>query len=249
MIEIIPAIDLIGGACVRLTQGDYDRQTTYYKDPLEVALRYADCGVRRLHLVDLDGAKASRPDEHNLRVLERVAAATNLEIQYGGGIKSSEALRTVFARGAKRAICGSIAVTHPEFFTSWLGVFGADRLILGADTRDGQVAINGWQEAAALDVEALIERFLAAGLSRVICTDIAKDGMLQGPSYDLYTRLQGLFPQVEITVSGGISRIEDIDRLNALDLRSVVVGKAIYEGRISFEQLAERIAAGQNQQA
>ena len=229
MITIIPAIDMIGGECVRLTQGDYDRKTSYYKDPLEVALRYADCGIRRLHLVDLDGAKASHPV--NLAVLERIVSRTPLEVQYGGGIKSKEALEAVFSSGAKRAICGSIAATQPDMFSRWLADFGPQRMVLGADTRDGLISINGWQQAATMGVEELIEHFRPAGLSQVICTDIAQDGMLSGPSTSLYT----------ITVSGGIGSWSDIEELDRLGLRSVIVGKAIYEGRISFDQL--RVAA------
>lgn len=237
MITIIPAIDLIDGSCVRLTQGDYDRKTTYYKDPLDVARRYEDCGIKRLHLVDLDGAKASHPV--NLKVLERLATSTSLQIQYGGGIKSSDALKEVFAAGAKRAICGSIAVKQPESFREWLDEFGPERMVLGADTRDGRIAINGWLEAAQMGVEELIESFRNAGLSQVICTDIAKDGMLSGPSVPLYVKLQKLFPEIEITVSGGISSWGDIENLDRNGLKSVIVGKAIYEGRITFEQLAQ----------
>lgn len=237
MIKIIPAIDLIGGECVRLTQGDYDRQTTYYKDPLDVALRYEACGLKRLHLVDLDGAKASRPV--NLNVLERITTHTSLQVQYGGGIKSAEALRSVFGSGASRAICGSIAVTQPESFIQWIQEFGSEKMILGADTRDGKIAINGWLEAATMDVETLIEQFRGAGLSQVICTDIAKDGMLSGPSVPLYIKLQHLFPEIDITISGGISSWNDIEELEHHALRSVIVGKAIYEGRISFDQLKQ----------
>lgn len=237
MITIIPAIDLIDGSCVRLTQGDYDRKTTYYKDPLDVARRYEDCGIKRLHLVDLDGAKASHPV--NLKVLERLATSTALQIQYGGGIKSSDALKEVFTAGAKRAICGSIAVKQPESFREWLDEFGPERMVLGADTRDGRIAINGWLEAAQMGVEELIESFRNAGLSQVICTDIAKDGMLSGPSVPLYVKLQKLFPGIEITVSGGISSWDDIENLDRNGLKSVIVGKAIYEGRITFEQLAQ----------
>ena len=216
MITIIPAIDMIGGECVRLTQGDYDRKTSYYKDPLEVALRYADCGIRRLHLVDLDGAKASHPV--NLAVLERIVSRTPLEVQYGG-----------------------IAATQPDMFSRWLADFGPQRMVLGADTRDGLISINGWQQAATMGVEELIEHFRPAGLSQVICTDIAQDGMLNGPSTSLYTKLQAAFPEIDITVSGGIGSWSDIEELDRLGLRSVIVGKAIYEGRISFDQL--RVAA------
>ncbi len=205
MIEIIPAIDMIGGECVRLTQGDYARRTVYYKDPLEAALRYEACGARRLHLVDLDGAKASHPV--NLHALERIRTRTSLEVQYGGGIKSAEALRAVFDSGASRAI------------------------------RDGRIAIHGWQESSATDVDALIERFRTAGLRETICTDIARDGMLSGPSIPLYTRLQQKFPEIDIVVSGGIASWDDIEALDAQGLRRVVVGKAIYEGRIGFDLL------------
>ena len=243
MIEIIPAIDMIGGACVRLTQGDYDRQTTYYKDPLEVALRYEACGVRRLHLVDLDGAKASNPV--NLPVLERIASHTKLSVQYGGGIKSAEALQRVLESGAARAICGSIAVQRPDEFRAWIERFGATKLILGADTRDGRVAINGWTESSSMGVDALIESFATAGLCQVICTDIAKDGMLSGPSIPLYEALQTRFPGIDITVSGGISSWSDIEELDRQGLRSVIVGKAIYEGRIGFDDLSRHFKAAQ----
>ncbi|MFI3285740.1 MAG: 1-(5-phosphoribosyl)-5-[(5-phosphoribosylamino)methylideneamino]imidazole-4-carboxamide isomerase [Rikenellaceae bacterium] len=237
MITIIPAIDIIDGECVRLTRGDYDQKSSYYKDPLEVALRYEECGLKRLHMVDLDGAKSKHPI--NLRVVERVATRTNLDIQLGGGIKSHDALRDVFNAGASRAICGSVAVTNPELFEEWLTEFGASKIILGADTKDGKVAIGGWLESSEVGVEQIIERFSGAGLSQVICTDIAKDGMLQGPSTPLYTSLQERFHDIDITVSGGISSLADIEALDLLNLRSVIVGKAIYEGRISFETLAK----------
>lgn len=239
MITVIPAIDLIGGECVRLTQGDYARKTVYYKDPADAARRYADNGFHRLHLVDLDGAKAAAPATANLRVLERIATATGMDIQYGGGVKSADSLRTVFDAGASRAICGSIAVRSPELFEEWLRSFGPKRLILGADLREGKVATQGWLESSALSAEELIERFLSAGLCQVICTDISKDGMLCGPSFDLYPALQERFPQVDITVSGGISSLDDLQKLDALQLRSVVVGKALYEGRITLNSLTQ----------
>ena len=235
MITIIPAIDMIGGECVWLTQGDYDRKTSYYKDPLEVALRYADCGIRRLHLVDLDGAKASHPV--NLAVLERIVSRTPLEVQYGGGIKSRGALRSVFDAGASRAICGSIAVREPESFAEWLAEFGGGKLILGADIRDGAVAVQGWTERSEMTAQELIARFAPQGLAQVICTDIARDGMLCGTSAEFYAGLQGQFPGVEITVSGGIASMTDIEALDGAGLRSVIVGKALYEGRITLEEL------------
>ena len=234
-IEIIPATDIIGGACVRLTQGDYGRRTTYYRDPLEAAQRFEEAGIRRLHMVDLDGAKASEP--RNLAVLERVATKTTLEVQYGGGIKSRGALRSVFDAGASRAICGSIAVREPDCLAAWLAEFGGERLILGADLRDGRIAIAGWLEETPLGAAELIGRFRKQGLQQVICTDIARDGMLCGTSAEFYAGLQGQFPGVEITVSGGIASMTDIEALDGAGLRSVIVGKALYEGHITLEEL------------
>ena len=237
MIEIIPAIDIIGGECVRLSQGDYDRKTSYFKDPLEVAVRFRDAGIRRLHLVDLDGAKAAAPK--NLAVLEKVAARTGMDIQYGGGIKSADALKAVFDSGANRAICGSVAVTKPDDFRQWLAKFGAGKIILGADVKNGFVATHGWLESSEVSARSLIEQFEGDGLRQVICTDISKDGMLQGPTFELYEELQGQFPEIDITVSGGISSIDDIIKLDGMGLRSVIVGKAFYEGRITLKQLEE----------
>ena len=234
MIEMIPATDLIGGRCVRLTQGDYTSRKTYYRDPLEAALRFEEAGARRLHMVDLDGAKAAEPQ--NLAVLERIAAKTSLEVQYGGGIKSRAALRSVFDAGARRAVCGSGAVREPELFARWIAEFGPERLILGADVRDGVVAIQGWTERSERTAPELIETFLPAGLRQVVCTDISRDGMLCGPAVALYADLQRRFPQVEITVSGGVSSPDDIARLEREGLRSVIVGKALYEGRITLEK-------------
>ena len=234
-IEIIPATDIIGGACVRLTQGDYGRRTTYYRDPLEAAQRFEAAGLRRLHMVDLDGARTQRPA--NLKVLERIAARTRLEIQYGGGIKSRTALCDVFSAGARRAVCGSVAVREPDCLAAWLAEFGGERLILGADLRDGRIAIAGWSEETPLGAAELIGRFRKQGLQQVICTDIARDGMLCGTSAEFYAGLQGQFPGVEITVSGGIASMTDIEALDGAGLRSVIVGKALYEGHITLEEL------------
>lgn len=235
MIEIIPAIDIIGGQCVRLSQGDYDSKKVYYRDPLEIARIYQDLGVHRLHIVDLDGAKGTFPC--NLSVLERIAGATSLDIQYGGGIKTAESLRAVLQAGASRGICGSIAVLNPDLFIEWLATYGPAHVILGADAKNGKIAINGWLQSSSVGVEDMIRKFIPYGLSQVICTDISKDGMLSGPSFELYNRLQGEFPQIDITASGGISSIEDIRTLDKYGIRSVIVGKAIYEGTITFEQL------------
>lgn len=234
-INIIPAIDLIDGKCVRLTKGDYSQKKQYDASPLDMALRYQDIGIRRLHLVDLDGAKSSSP--RNLHVLEEIATRTSLDIEWGGGIKSDEALRDAFNAGAHHLIIGSVAVSRPELFARWLEQYGGDRLILGADVNDGRVAINGWMDQSEQTIESLIDRFRPCGLREVICTDIAKDGMLQGPSFDLYARLQAAYPELDIIVSGGISAMDDIYRLNEMHLRHVIVGKAIYEGRISLEEI------------
>lgn len=240
--EIIPAIDIIGGQCVRLTQGDYNQKTTYSADPVEIARSYEAIGIRRLHVVDLDGAKAAAPQ--NLDTLRKIATATKLDIQYGGGIKSDEALKAVLDAGANRAICGSVAITAPERFEEWLAAYGAEHIILGADTREGKVAINGWLESSTVDVQTIIRRFAAHGLRQVICTDISRDGMLGGPNFELYSTLQAEFPAVDITVSGGIAEFGDLLRLEAMGLRSVIVGKAIYEGRITLKQLEECLQNG-----
>ena len=236
MIEIIPAIDIIGGECVRLTRGDYDLKKSYSKDILSVARGYEDAGVKRLHMVDLDGAKQSFPQ--NLVALEKVALGTSLDIQYGGGIKSEEALVRVFDSGANRAICGSVAATEPDEFRRWLAMFGDAKLILGADVKDGFVATHGWLKTSRLEAGELIEMFLPGGLSQVICTDISKDGMLEGPSFGLYESLQAAYPKVDITVSGGISSMDDIRRLDGMGMRSVIVGKAIYEGKITLNDIS-----------
>lgn len=235
MIEIIPAIDLIDGRCVRLTRGDYGQKKVYDGAPVDMARRYADAGVSRIHLVDLDGAKAGSPC--NLRVLEAVASAVPCELEWGGGISSPEALESVFNAGATHAIIGSIAALQPECFEQWLGRFGS-RLILGADVRDGLVAVKGWTSLSQLSVEDLVQRFLPLGLKECIVTDISRDGMLGGPASALYQQLQEAFPALSFTVSGGISSMDDIRALDAMGLRKVIVGKAIYEERITLKDIA-----------
>lgn len=232
---IIPATDIIDGKCVRLTKGDYSLAKVYYPDPVDAAKCFADCGITRLHIVDLDGAAASSP--RNLRTLERIANATDLSLQFGGGIKSADALRSVFSAGAARAICGSVAIKNPGLLAGWLGEFGADRIILGADVRDGRISVSGWTEDVDRSAADLIREFAAHGLAHTIVTDISRDGMLCGTSADFYTALQSQFPDIEVTVSGGISSVDDIMRLAEAGLRSVIVGKAIYEGRITFKDL------------
>lgn len=235
MIEIIPAIDIINGQCVRLSQGDYGKQTTYATTPSEMARLYAEAGVRRIHLVDLDGAKAGRPC--NLSTLRDIASLGSLDIEWGGGIKSRDDLEKVLEAGADHAIIGSLAVKQPELMEEWLTEFGGDKIILGADLRNGKVAVSGWLEDSSLSIDTLLDRFIPFGLKEAIVTDISKDGMLQGPSTPLYTDLAQRYPDITFTVSGGISSMADIDSLNALGLPRVIVGKAIYENRISLSDL------------
>ena len=236
-IEIIPAIDIIEGRCVRLSQGDYDRRKVYDASPVDMAKRYADCGVKRIHVVDLDGAKSSSPK--NLRTLEQMAVGAGVEIEWGGGIKSEESLRALFDYGATYAIVGSVAAREPMLFAQWLAAFGGERMVLGADVRDGKISVNGWQEDLAITIEELIDGFLPMGLSQVVCTDITRDGMLQGPTDELYVQLQGRYPTVDFTVSGGIGSMADIERLNEKGLRKVIIGKAIYENRITLKDIEQ----------
>lgn len=232
---ILPAIDIIGGRCVRLSQGDYNQQTQYEATPVDMVKQYVAHGFKRIHVVDLDGAKASYPQ--NLDTLSELAAVPGAEIEWGGGIKSVEVLGAVLDAGAKYAVVGSVAAKQPELFEQWLRMFGPERIVLGADVREGRVAVNGWQEEMDVTIDDLVDRFLKYGLSQVICTDISRDGMLQGPATELYVRLQKKYPKVDFTVSGGISSMADIHALKAAHLRRVIVGKAIYEGRITLDEL------------
>ena len=235
MIEIIPAIDIIGGKCTRLSQGDYATQKNYGGDPTEWARAYADCGVRRLHLVDLEGAKEAAPK--NLRTLEAIASLGLLKVEWGGGIKDDDALASVWNAGADWAIIGSIAAKEPELMLRWLRAYGS-RIILGADVRDGKVAVSGWLEDSGIDLDEIIKEFLPAGLEQSIVTDISRDGMLQGPSFDLYQGLQEKFPELKTIVSGGVSSLDDVRRADELGLPGIIVGKAIYENRITLNELA-----------
>lgn len=242
MIEIIPAIDIIDGHCVRLSQGDYSSKRVYAGTPAEMASAYRQAGVGRIHLVDLDGAKAGQP--RNLASLRAIASPGKLQTEWGGGIKTRADLEAVFAAGADYAIIGSLAVKQPALMEEWLKEFGGEKIILGADLRDGKVSVAGWLEDSDLSIDSLIERFLPFGLKEVICTDISKDGMLQGPSFELYSHLRRRYPQLTFTVSGGISSMADIEKLDRMGLPRVIVGKAIYEGRISLEEIAAMIRSG-----
>ena len=241
MIEIIPAIDIIGGKCTRLSQGDYTTQKDYGGDPAEWARAFADCGVTRLHLVDLEGAKSAAPK--NLRTLEAIASLGLLTIEWGGGIKDEDALKAVWNAGAGQAIIGSIAAKEPERMLDWLRTYG-NRIILGTDVRDGRVAVSGWLEDGGMGLEEILDRFLPAGLERAIVTDIARDGMLQGPSFDLYQGLKERYPALTTIVSGGVSSLEDIRKADALGLPGIIVGKAIYENRITLKDLAKCLQNG-----
>jgi phosphoribosylformimino-5-aminoimidazole carboxamide ribotide isomerase len=233
---VIPAIDVIEGKCVRLTHGDYSRKKIYNEDPLEAALQFQDAGIQRLHLVDLDGAKAGRVQ--NWKVLERIASRTSLSIDFGGGIKSEEDVRIVFESGAVLATIGSMAVKDEESFTGWLGKFGAEKFFLGADVKDEQITISGWLEQTQIRVYDFLRNYLAKGVRNFFCTDVSKDGALQGPSTDLYKKILGEIKDLELIASGGVSNLDDVYKLKEAGCSGVIIGKAIYEGRVGLSDLA-----------
>ncbi len=234
-IEIIPAIDLIDGKCVRLSQGDYNKKTIYNENPLEVAKMFEAAGIRRLHLVDLDGAKASHIVNH--KVLNLLSTKTNLIIDFGGGLKSDEDLEIAFNSGAKMITGGSIAVKERDTFLKWLQRYGSEKIILGADAKDGNIAVGGWLETTELPVVDFISDFHEKGITKVISTDISRDGMLTGPSFELYAEIMEKFPEIEIIASGGIATMDDILRLAEMGVPGVIMGKAIYENRISLWEI------------
>jgi phosphoribosylformimino-5-aminoimidazole carboxamide ribotide isomerase len=237
MFQIIPAIDIIEGRCVRLTQGDYAQKKIYNENPIEVAKEFEDAGIQRLHLVDLDGAKAKRII--NWKVLEGIASQTKLWIDFGGGVQSDEDLAMAFGSGAKQITGGSIALKKPEVFEKWLSQYGGERIILGSDARNEQIAVSGWEENSQVSVYDFVEDYVQKGVQYTISTDVAKDGLLQGPSFELYTKLQERCPNLHIIASGGVSQMADIEQLADMSLFGVIVGKAIYEGRISVKQVKE----------
>jgi len=234
-IEIIPAIDLIDAKCVRLSQGDYNQKTVYNENPLEVALMFEDAGITRLHLVDLDGAKAKHIVNH--KVLETIAGKTNLVIDFGGGLKSDKDLEIAFNSGAAMVTGGSIAVKEKDTFLNWLAKYGSDKIILGADAKDGKIAVSGWLETTELPVIDFISEFQKQGISKVISTDISRDGMLSGPSFELYADIMKELPGVEIIASGGIATMDDILKLDEMGVPGVITGKAIYENRITLKEI------------
>lgn len=237
MIQIIPAIDLIDGKCVRLTQGDYAQKKIYNENPLEVAKSFEDAGIQRLHLVDLDGAKQKRIINH--KVLELLASKTNLHIDFGGGVQSDEMIEIAFNSGAKQVTGGSVAVKNPDLFEGWLQNYGGEKIILGADARDEKIAISGWEEATTTSVYDFVGNYIEKGAKYAISTDVAKDGLLEGPSFQLYKNLQDQFPSLQIIASGGVSVMDDILKLDEMNIFGVIVGKAIYEGRITLKQIAD----------
>lgn len=236
MIELIPAIDIIDGKCVRLTKGDYATQRVYNENPADVAREFEQYGFSRLHVVDLDGALSGKVINH--RVLEQIASQTHLIIDFGGGIKTDEDLRIAFESGAAMVTLGSIAVSQPERFLQWLEAHGSKRIILGADVRDGRIAINGWAEESREELLPFINRHVQIGVHHVLCTEISRDGMLQGPATELYKEVMATQPSLGLIASGGVSNVDDLRSLNAAGIPAVVFGKAIYEGRISLDQVA-----------
>lgn len=237
MIELIPAIDIIEGKCVRLVQGQYQQKKTYSDQPLQVARHFAGLGVRRLHLVDLDGAKAGKVV--NLDILQSIAEDTALVIDFGGGIKSDEDIQSVFDAGAAMITAGSIAVKDRAKVEKWLAEYGPEKIILGADTRDGKISINAWQEDTSLEIIDFVQGYVDLGITRLICTDIARDGMLGGTALDLYKALKDRFPSLEIIASGGVSGMEDIRELEQAGIDGVIFGKAFYEGNITSQEIIE----------
>ena len=235
MIELIPAIDIIDGQCVRLTKGDYDQKTVYRDSPAEVAKEFEQLGFKRLHVVDLDGAKSKHIV--NDSVLRRITTETNLTVDFGGGIKTDEDIEKAFEAGAAMVTVGSIAVTQPDLFIGWLNKYGADRMILGADVRNGKISINGWKEDSAEDLLPFLQKYIEAGVKNVLCTEISKDGTLQGPAIELYKEVMAAYPQLHLIASGGVSSKDDIEALDRAGIPAVVFGKAIYEGRINLKEL------------
>lgn len=233
--EIIPAIDIIDGKCVRLTHGDYEQKKIYNESPLEVAKQFEDAGLTRLHLVDLDGAKAA--SVKNWKVLETIAGKTSLVIDFGGGIKTEKDVQIVFSSGAYLATVGSIAVKDEETFITWLQKFGAEKFLLGADVRDEKITITGWTETTAIWIYDFIQKYMELGITQLFCTDVSKDGALEGPSLELYKNIVNKFPALHFIASGGVSCMEDVYALEEAHCKGVIIGKAIYEGRVSLTDL------------
>ncbi len=240
MMELIPAIDIIDGKCVRLTQGDYTQKKIYNEYPLDVALAFENIGIKRLHLVDLDGAKQGKII--NYKTLEKIASKTKLNIDFGGGIKTNEDIESVFGSGACIATIGSIAIKDPDLFLNWLKKYGTEKLLLGADVKNEKVAINGWLETTNVSIIDFIKTNITNGINTVFCTDISKDGLLQGPSIELYKKILSAFPSLNLIASGGVSNLSDIEELKQIGCSGVIIGKAFYEGLITLDDL-KKLAA------
>jgi phosphoribosylformimino-5-aminoimidazole carboxamide ribotide isomerase len=236
MMRIIPAIDIIGGKCVRLSQGEYESKKVYHENPLDIAKMFEDNGIRYLHLVDLDGAKAKHV--MNLKVLQEITSKTSLIVDFGGGIKSNDDIQQVFENGASQVTVGSVAVSNPDQMDEWLSTYGSEKIILGADVKDGMVAISGWQRVSDKSLSGFLDYYSKKGVKYVVCTDISKDGMLQGTSLELYKKLRREFPQLKLVASGGISYISELDLLSEIGMDGAIIGKALYEGAIHIKDLS-----------
>lgn len=235
MIDLIPAIDIIGGKCVRLVKGDYAQKKVYHDDPVTIAKEFEALGITRLHMVDLDGAKS----EHvvNLEILKNISEVSNLSVDFGGGIKSDDDIEKVFDNGASMVTIGSIAASHPEKLCHWIERYGADRIVLGADVRNGYIAINGWKENSTKCLFEFLDYYIHKGIKKVLCTDISKDGTMEGPAHALYKQIMNLYPELYLIASGGVASDKDIIELNEEAIPAVVFGKAYYEGRINIKNL------------
>jgi len=236
---IIPAIDIIEGKCVRLTQGDYARKKIYNEHPLEVAKQFEDAGVTHLHVVDLDGAKASRII--NYKVLEKIATNTGLKVDFGGGLKSDEDIRIAFESGASQVTGGTVAVKNPDLFLGWLKKYGSERIILGSDVKDGKVAVSGWQEKSELELMPFLTDYIEKGVRYTICTDVSKDGLLQGSALPLYREIRSQFPGLKLVASGGITSMEELEELHKIGCYGAIIGKAIYEGYLNMADLKSSV--------
>ena len=235
MIELIPTIDIIDGKCVRLTKGDYNRKTVYNDNPVEVACQFEAMGIKRLHIVDLDGAKSKHIV--NAKVLRRITDATHLKVDFGGGIKTNDNIQMAFDCGASMVTIGSVAVTNSDLFMKWQQEYGPERLILGADVRNGMISINGWKEDSSIDLLSFLKQYIERGVRNVLCTEIAKDGTLQGPATELYKDIMSAYPHLHLIASGGVSNNADIKDLEDNGIPAVVFGKAFYEGKIDIKKL------------
>lgn len=239
MIKLIPAIDIIDGRCVRLTKGNYNEKTIYHENPVDVAKEFEQQGLTHLHLVDLDGAKSDHVI--NINVLKAISTQTNLHVDFSGGIKSDSDIKNVFNNGANMVTIGSVAVNNPDLFNKWIKEYGPQKIILGADIKNGSIAINGWKDETKKSIYSFLEHYISLGIINILCTDITKDGTLSGPAYNLYTEILRRFPEINLIASGGVSSNEDIIKLDKLGVKAVVFGKAYYEHKIDIKTLMQYV--------